>query len=76
MVHCYRGENYDLQTNPEGAHTVIIVAHRLSTIKNADKIYMIADHTIRDGGTHIELMRRNEEYRNLYACENEDNGEK
>lgn len=66
----------DTISNLEGEHTVIIVAHRLSTIKNADKIFMIADHTVRDSGTHEELMSRNEEYRNLYASESDENGEK
>ena len=50
-------------------HTVIIVAHRLSTIQNADKIFIIADKGIKDSGTHAELLARCKEYRELYQSE-------
>ncbi len=50
-------------------HTVIIVAHRLSTIQNADNIFMIADKEIKDSGTHAELFARCREYRELYQSE-------
>ncbi len=45
--------------------TTIVVAHRLSTIKNADKIVMIKDHRIVDQGKHDELMARCSEYHEL-----------
>jgi ATP-binding cassette subfamily B protein len=38
--------------------TTIIIAHRLSTIRNADKIVVLEDKSIREMGTHKELMRR------------------
>lgn len=38
--------------------TTIIIAHRLSTIRNADKIVVLEDKSIREMGTHEELMRR------------------
>ncbi|CAB9505477.1 Leptomycin B resistance protein pmd1 [Seminavis robusta] len=40
----------------EQARTTIIVAHRLSTIRNADIIFVIADGQVAEQGTHAELM--------------------
>lgn len=37
--------------------TTITIAHRLSTIQNADEILVIGDHTIKERGTHEELLR-------------------
>lgn len=39
--------------------TVIMIAHRLSTVKNADCIYVISDGKIVESGTHNELMKKN-----------------
>ena len=50
-------------------HTIIIVAHRLSTIVNADKIYFLNDHKIVASGLHNELMKSCDMYRNLYEIE-------
>lgn len=36
--------------------TVIVIAHRLNTIRNADTIIVIDHGTIRECGTHTELM--------------------
>lgn len=46
--------------------TTIIVAHRLSTIRNADKIVVLKDGNIIDTGTHEELIERNPVYKNFY----------
>ena len=46
--------------------TSIIVAHRLSTIKNADEIIVISDEGIQERGTHEELLARNGVYAGLY----------
>lgn len=46
--------------------TTIIVAHRLSTIKNATRIMLINDGKIKECGSHDELMALNKEYARLY----------
>ncbi len=46
--------------------TTIVVAHRLSTIKNADEIAVIDKGNILEQGTHNELLRRNGLYAKLY----------
>lgn len=47
-------------------HTVIIVAHRLSTIANADKIIVLGDGKMLEQGTHQELLARKGAYWQLY----------
>ncbi len=47
--------------------TTIIVAHRLSTIKNADEIAVISDGMITERGTHDELMSLKGTYESLYS---------
>ena len=46
--------------------TSIIVAHRLSTIKNADEIIVITDEGIKERGSHEELLAKNGVYAGLY----------
>ena len=46
--------------------TCIIVAHRLSTIKNADEIIVLTKDGIEERGTHEELMKLNKMYAGLY----------
>ena len=50
-------------------HTVVIVAHRLSTIVDADKINIIDKGILLDSGTHEELLERNSVYQGLYKTE-------
>ncbi len=47
--------------------TNIIVAHRLSTIKNADEILFIGKSGIVERGTHEELISKNGVYKSLYS---------
>jgi ABC-type multidrug transport system fused ATPase/permease subunit len=49
--------------------TVIVVAHRLSTIINADKIVVLKDGRVLEEGTHEELMERRGVYWNLYKTQ-------
>ena len=52
----------------EMAHrTILIVTHRVSTVRDADRIIVLEGGVIRDVGTHDQLVRRNELYRRL--CE-------
>ena len=46
--------------------TVIVIAHRLSTVRRADRIAVIEGGTIADMGTHEELMQKLGTYRRLY----------
>ncbi|MCM1053829.1 MAG: ABC transporter ATP-binding protein/permease [Ruminococcus sp.] len=46
--------------------TTIMVAHRISTIKNCDKIILIKDHKNYEEGTHDELMKKKGDYYKLY----------
>ena len=46
--------------------TIIVVAHRLSTVKRADQILVIQDGKIAESGNHMELLSHNGLYRQLY----------
>ena len=47
--------------------TVIVVAHRLSTVKNADEIVVIDRSGIVERGSHEELLKQDGEYKKLYS---------
>ena len=47
--------------------TVIVVAHRLSTVKNADRIVVLDKTGIIEEGTHDALMEKGGEYHKLYV---------
>ena len=49
--------------------TCFVVAHRLSTIKNADLILVVKDGNVIERGTHRELMRLGGFYRELYDAQ-------
>jgi ATP-binding cassette subfamily B protein len=44
----------------------VIVAHRISTVRNADRIFVLADGGIAERGTHAELVARNGLYAAMY----------
>ena len=52
-------------------HTVIIVAHRLSTIVDADTIHIIEKGKLVGSGTHKELLESCKQYQNLYTAESD-----
>lgn len=49
--------------------TTLVVAHRLSTVKNADRIVVVSDGEITEEGTHHELMELNGTYAKLYSLQ-------
>ena len=53
--------------------TTIVVAHRLSTIRNADEIAVVENGRITERGSHEELIRLNGTYKNLYALQFREN---
>lgn len=52
--------------------TTLVIAHRLSTVLRADRVLVLDDGTIRDRGTHGELLERSEIYQRLYRRQFED----
>jgi subfamily B ATP-binding cassette protein MsbA len=47
--------------------TTLVIAHRLSTIIRADKIFVMNQGKIVDTGTHLELLKKSQIYKNLYS---------
>ncbi len=56
--------------NLKGSSTIVIVAHRLSTIKNVDKIFFLDEGKIVDSGTFDELFENNAKFKNMFFAEN------
>ena len=54
-----------------GGMTTIIIAQRVSSVKEADRIIIMNEGKIADIGNHEELMERNEVYRDLYTTQME-----
>lgn len=57
-----------LEQNMEGK-TVILITHRFSSVKNADKILMLEQGSIIETGSHKELMLLNQKYAALYTMQ-------
>lgn len=49
--------------------TVIIISHRFSTVRNADKIYVIKKGTIKENGSHLQLMKQDGIYASLFKIQ-------
>lgn len=47
--------------------TTITIAHRLTTIKNADTIFVLTENGIEETGTHSELIKKGGLYAELYG---------
>ena len=54
--------------------TLLVIAHRLNTIRGADKILVIADGTIAQSGTHDKLIRQDGIYRDFVSVRQESRG--
>ena len=50
----------------KGKCTIFVVAHRLSTIRNADKIFVVENGQIIESGNHKELLELNGRFKQLY----------
>ena len=63
---------YEIQKsiqNMQGKYTILIIAHRLSTVIHSDRILLVEEGKIIDEGSHEELLQKNELYRHLYELE-------
>lgn len=54
--------------------TVIMIAQRIASVKDADRIAVIENGTIKDCGSHDELMRTSETYRDIYNSQMKNGG--
>ena len=52
-----------------GQISMVIVAHRLSTVMACDRIYVLSDGKIESSGTHPELLLTSKTYKQLYAIQ-------
>jgi subfamily B ATP-binding cassette protein MsbA len=59
----------DALENLMADRTTVVIAHRLSTVRRADRIIVLVDGTIAEDGTHEELLARNGEYNRLYMIQ-------
>lgn len=55
--------------NMQGEYTILIIAHRLSTVINSNRLIFIEDGKVLDIGTHKELLKKNKSYQKLYELE-------
>ena len=51
--------------------TIILIAHRLSTVKECDEIFLLSDGEVLEQGSYEELMKNSAEFRSLVFKRNE-----
>lgn len=49
----------------KGNRTVIMIAHRLTTVENCDRLYLLKNGVVKDAGTYKELIDNNSEFRKM-----------
>jgi len=59
----------DALENLMATRTTIVIAHRLSTVRRADRIVVMVEGAIAEEGTHEQLLARNGEYSRLYSIQ-------
>lgn len=59
--------------NMKGEYTIMIIAHRFSTVINCDKILYMEDGVVKGCGTHNELLKTCKGYKQLYELELKNN---
>lgn len=52
-----------------GDNTLIVISNKISSVEKLDRIYVLLDGKIEDCGTHEELLKRNEFYKEIYMLE-------
>jgi subfamily B ATP-binding cassette protein MsbA len=50
-------------------YAIVTIAHRLSTVKNADRIYTVEEGAVTETGTHGELVKQDGKYAELYSIQ-------
>lgn len=64
-----QGKIQEAIDNLKDKYTILIIAHRLSTVINADNILLLENGSIKEQGTHKELLKKSPEYKSLYEKE-------
>ena len=54
--------------------TVIMIAQRIASVRDADRIAVIENGTLKDCGTHEYLMENSETYRDIYSSQMKNGG--
>ena len=50
-------------------HTMLVIAHRISSLKSADKIFLLDNGRVSDSGTYDELLQKSEKFNRLVSLE-------
>ena len=63
---------YEIFANLEKSYkdkTLVLVSHRFSTVRNANKIFVVQDGKITESGTHEELIKLNKKYASMFLTQ-------